>query len=95
MVTNIDFSWLSKRKTLYSLSLNKSMGLDPFNAKALELLLTAISHSEPKWNKWGETQQHHSFIHQRELRVEVSMGGRVRHKRGLYLYMLQVAANVN
>lgn len=86
-VPNIDFSWLSKRKTLYCLSFNKSMGLDPFNSKALELLLAAISHSESKWGKWGETQQHHSIIHQRELRVEVGTGGRARQKRVRPLFM--------
>ena len=43
----IDFSWLSKRKTYYCLSFNKSVGFDPFNSKALELLLSAISHSKP------------------------------------------------
>ncbi len=50
------------------------MGLDSFNSKALELLLAAISNSESKWGKWGETQQHHSFIHQREVRVKVNTG---------------------
>lgn len=53
------------------------MGLDPFNGTALELLLAAISHSKPKWAKWGETQQHHSFIQQ----TEVNMGGRVKLKK--------------
>lgn len=77
LVPNIDLSWLSKRKTLHCLPFNKSMGLDPFNGEALELLLAAISHSEPKWEKWGRTQKHHSFIHQRELRVEVNTGRRV------------------
>lgn len=72
-VPNTDFSLLSKRKTL--LSLNKSMGLDPFNTKALELLPAAIS-SEHKWDKWGETQQHHRFIHWRESRVEYRVGGK-------------------
>lgn len=47
------------------------MGLNLFNGKALELLLAAISHSELKWDKWAETQQHHSFIPWRELRREV------------------------
>lgn len=46
-------------------------GPQPFNGKALELLLAAISHSELKWDKWAETQQHHSFIPRRELRREV------------------------
>lgn len=77
-VPNIDFYLLSKRKSL--LSLNKSMGLDPFNTKALEFLPAAIN-SAPQWDKWGETQQHHRFIHQRGQRVEFRVGVTEQHKR--------------
>lgn len=44
---NSNFLWVSKRKTRYCLSFNKSMGLDPFNGEALELVHGAISHSKP------------------------------------------------
>lgn len=87
LVPDVDASWLSKMRILSCLSFNKSMGLNLFNGKALELLLAAICHSEPKWDKWGEAQQHHSFVHQGELRVKVNMKGKVRHKRQRPLFI--------